>query len=74
MYIYIHACIHIHTQYMQTYNHLNVHPYLNILILKKHIRYNFRMEQYADLYLYDQLEFALLEKCQSVLKLQQFII
>ena len=59
---------------MQIYTLLNAHPYLNILILKKHIRYNFRMEQYVDLYLYDQLEFAFLEKCQSVLRLQQFII
>ena len=45
---------------------LNAHPYLNILILKKHTRYNIWTEKYVDLYLYDQLQFDLLEKSQFV--------
>ena len=49
---------------------LNAHPYLNILILKKHTRYNIWTEKYVDLYLYDQLQFDLLEKksiCPQIL-------
>ena len=44
--------------------------YLNHVLptLKKHIRYNMWMEKYADLYLYDQLQFALLEKSQFILR------
>ena len=72
--IYTYIYIHIHNIYIQTSTHLNAHPYLNIPILKKHVRYNIRTEKYVDLYPYDQLQFALLKKRRFVLKLQQFII
>ena len=39
IYIHIYTYIYIYILYIytQTYTHLNVHPYLNIPILKKHI-------------------------------------
>ena len=55
--------------YIQTYTHLNTLPYLNIPILKKRIRYNNWAEKYVDLYLFDQLQLALLEKSQFVVRL-----
>ena len=36
---------------MEIYTNLNAHPYLNIPILKKHIRDNIWTEKYIDLYL-----------------------
>ena len=53
--------MHIHT-----YTHLNAHPCLNIPILKTYIRFNVWTEKYVYLYLYDQLQFALLEKSQFI--------
>ena len=49
--------------YIQTYTYLNAPLCLNIPILKKHIRYYVWIEKFVDLYLYDQLQFALSEKC-----------
>ena len=61
----MYKCIHINKNkytyiictytYIQ-YAHLNADPYLNIPILKKHMRYNMWTEKYVDSYLYDQLE------------------
>ena len=60
--IYTYIYTHIIYIYIQTYTHLNVHSYLNIPVLTKRIRYNIWTEKYVDLYLYDKLQFALLEK------------
>ena len=47
--------------YIHRSTHLNVPQYLNIPILKQHIRYKIWTKSYLDLCLYDQLHFSLLE-------------
>ena len=47
--------------YIHRSTHLNVPQYLNISILKQHIRYKIWTKSYLDLCLYDQLHFSLLE-------------
>ena len=37
--------------YIETYTNLNVHPYLTMSILKKHIRDDIWTGKYVDLYL-----------------------
>ena len=64
--LYTHICIHIYTKY--THSNSNAYPYLNIPIIKNHIRYNICTEKYVDLYLYNQLKFDLLEKSQFTLR------
>ena len=62
---YIHTYTYIIYIYTQTYTHLNTPPYLNIPIPKKHLRYSIWIEMYVDLNLFDQVQFALLEKTIS---------
>ena len=66
MHTHLHTHIYIHNIYI----HTNIHSFkctsiLNIPIPKKHLRDSIWTEKYVDLNLYDQVQFALLEKTIS---------
>ena len=61
MHTHLYTHTYTYTIYIHTNTHLNARQYLNIPILKQHIRHKIWTKNYVHLCLYDQLQFSLLE-------------